>query len=217
MARSSAQKCFQRIKEFLPALKIVTLAIPLSLFDFGTDIFWTRAYLTSSVDIMKALGVLLLGALLIHNAVASFYGLSTIIRQPEEYSRLWKTKFRRCCTCLLHVLGFGSLVFHLDYLVDWIFSNESTTYWRRRWKKKKDKHFVFALKPLPVWKMRHLESMQIIQAFVEALPQFVLQTAAIFIMWTNGTEKQCFPSMVVFVFIFVFCAKKTVMVESRGI
>ena len=51
----------------------------------------------------------------------------------------------------------------------------------------------FDKSPLGVWKQQHLNAMQLIQAFVESLPQFLLQTAAAFLDWTNGTSKQCFP------------------------
>lgn len=124
------QRFVQFIKEFLPALKVLTLTLPLSIFDFGTDVLWTQRYLTSSVDIVKVLGVLLLVALLFANCVASFYGLSILIRQHDEYPRLWKTRSRRVCTCLLHLLGLGSVIFHLDYLVDWLSRSKIVKNWR---------------------------------------------------------------------------------------
>ena len=51
----------------------------------------------------------------------------------------------------------------------------------------------FADSPIGKWKQRHLNAMQLIQAFGESLPQFLLQTAAAFLDWTDGTAKQCFP------------------------
>ena len=194
MSTSRSQRLFRWIKDFFPALKIVLLTIPLSIFDFGTDVFWTKRYLTSTVDIVQILGVLLLSALIIHNCVASFYGMSILIRQPDAYPRLWKTTLRRVCTGLLHLLGLGSLVFHLDYLADLMSLNSSARRMRHGWRRKKRSENDSVRKSLPVWKERHLESMQIIQAFVEAFPQFILQTAALLISWTNGTETQCFPS-----------------------
>ena len=190
----STSQRFGWIKDFFPALKIVLLTIPLSIFDFSTDILWTKRYLTSSVDTVQNLGILLLAALIFHNCAATFYGLSILIRQPVAYPRLWKTKFRRGCTSLLHLLGLGSLVFHLDYVADLISCNASLQKWRRGSRDKERPRPNLLSKPLPVWKERHLESMQLIQAFIEAFPQFILQTAAFFISLTNGTETQCFPS-----------------------
>ena len=43
------------------------------------------------------------------------------------------------------------------------------------------------------WKMKHLHGLQIIQAFAESWPQFLLQTVAVFADWTSGTGTQCFP------------------------
>ena len=51
----------------------------------------------------------------------------------------------------------------------------------------------FSESPLGRWKQRHLNAMQMIQAFGESLPQFMLQTAAAFLDWTSGTANQCFP------------------------
>ena len=51
----------------------------------------------------------------------------------------------------------------------------------------------FAKSPLGAWKQQHLKAIQMIQAFGESLPQFMLQTAAAFLDWTSGTAKQCFP------------------------
>lgn len=198
MSTSRRQRLFGWFREFFPALKIVLLTIPLSIFDFSTDVLWTKRYLASTVDIVQILGVLLLVALIIHNCVASFYGLSILVRQPDAYPRLWKTKFRRFCTCLLHLLGLGSLAFHLDYLADLIISRKASMNKRRRCGRRRSEESIeieAEQRPLPVWKERHRESMQLIQAFVEAFPQFILQTAALFISWTNGTETQCFLNL----------------------
>ena len=133
----------QFITEFLPALKILMLTLPLSIFDFGTDVFYTKMYLTSSVEIVTLLGKLLLVALLVHNFVSSFYGLSILIRQPDAYPRLWKSKTRRFCTCLLHFLGLGGLVLHLDYFGDYLFSHrESAKNCRHLGKKRDDENDV---------------------------------------------------------------------------
>ena len=198
VSSSRRQRLFGLLNEFSPALKIVLMTIPLSIFDFGTDVYSTKKYLTSAVDIVQIVGALLLVVLIIHNCIATFYGLSILIRQPDTYPRLWKTKLRRCCTFLLHLLGLGSLVFHLDYLADLISYNVSLQKWRHGRRRSKERDEVEDLpKPFPIWKERHLESLQLIQAFVEAFPQFILQTAALFISWTNGTETQCFPSKIV--------------------
>ena len=53
----------------------------------------------------------------------------------------------------------------------------------------------FATGPLGTWKQQHLNALQMIQAFGESLPQFMLQTAAAFLDWTSGTAKQCFPGL----------------------
>ena len=66
----------QSLRELLPAIKIATISIPLSLFDLATDVKWTTSYLTSSVTLVNVVGTLLLIALLIHNSVSSYYGLS---------------------------------------------------------------------------------------------------------------------------------------------
>ena len=194
IATSFTKKQLQFLKKYSPIIKIMVLAIPLSVFDFGTDVFWTKTYVSSSVYIVQIIGVLLLVALLVHNCVATFYGLSILNRQPKVYSRLWKTKIRRCCVVSLHLLGLGSLVFHLDYLADLI-SQIPHSQKRRPGQRREERQRTDAIL---FYKERNLESMQLIQAFVEAFPQFILQTAALFITWTSGTETQCFPGTIVF-------------------
>ena len=202
---SPARRCFSSFRKFFPALKILLMTIPLNLFDLGTDILWTYRYLNSSISIANSLGIFLVVVLLTHNCVSSFYGLSIIVRQPEAYPRLWKTRFRRCCTCLLHLLGLGSLALHWDYFVDSLPGNGMGKMWCLKWKKKEGAEDQSMTSKTLNWKERHLESMQIIQAFVEALPQFLLQVAAVFISWTNGTEAQCFPSKIHPHIIVVLC------------
>ena len=185
-----------------PVLKIIVLAIPLSFFDFATDVFWAHHYLTSPVDFVRVIGWILLCVVLTHNFISSFYGISILRRQSGAYPRLWGSPFRRFCTCSLHLLGLGGIVHQLDYLADFISHNALT--FRKNSKKLKEPaendpmpdEAVDDNPPLPfhAWKTRHLESMQVIQAFVESFPQFLLQTTAIFIKWTSGSDTQCFPS-----------------------
>ena len=107
-----------------PLLKIILFSIPLSFFDFATDIWWTFKYLTSPVTFVRVIGVLLLLVVITNNCVSSYYGLTILRCQPQVYPRLWGSHIRRFTTCLLQLLGLGSVVFQLDYLTDFISFNK---------------------------------------------------------------------------------------------
>ena len=118
--------------------------------------------------------------------------------------------------------GLGGIVFHLDCLGDILASRQHLIpSCCKQWKKSIEEYnnsdaepptpspshpdpssthpSTSTLQPIPsqssylVDKESHLQSLQIIQAFVESFPQFLLQTAALFIKWTSGTDGQCFP------------------------
>ena len=76
---------------------------------------------------MNIFGYLLTLVLLAHIGVSSYYGLSNLMRQPKSYPWLWKTKLRRICTFILHLMGLGGIAYHLDYLHDLISSSASGT------------------------------------------------------------------------------------------
>ena len=76
--------CREMLLDFVfPLLKIVTFSIPLSFFDFATDIWWTFNYLYSPVDFVRVIGVILLLVVITHNCVSSYYGVSILTRQPQ--------------------------------------------------------------------------------------------------------------------------------------
>ena len=54
---SFTKKQLQFLKKYSPIIKVMILAIPLSVFDFGTDVFWTKTYVSSSVYVVQIIGV----------------------------------------------------------------------------------------------------------------------------------------------------------------
>jgi hypothetical protein len=71
----------------------------------------------------------------------------------------------------------GNITFQLDFALD-------------LWQEKKEGREEGE----EMWKTSVIDSMDLIHAFCESFPQFVLQTAGLFLFWTSGTEQQCFPS-----------------------